>query len=331
MNRDSQLTVPPAPNLIVAIRSGFDAIANHILLILFPLVLDLFLWVGPRLRLTELIRSISDQMFRVYSLQDPAMAELIIPIHAAWSAIAEQFNLLIALRSYPVGVTSLIVSQMPIDTPLGLPISREINSLGGAFIAWALISILGIVLGTLYYTVVAQAAISGEVSWRQALDLWPWASLQMFYLALLLGLILIFISIPGSFILSMVALGGISYGQCLLLLYVGFIFWLFLPLVFSPHGIVLNRNNIFKSIKVSVNLLRKTLPTTILFILAIFLLSKGLDILWLVPTESSWLLLIGILGHAFVTTSLLASSFVYYHDALNWIQEMVKTRNVTTI
>jgi hypothetical protein len=270
-------------------------------------------------------------MFRVYSLQDPAMAELIIPIQAAWSAIAEQFNLLIALRSYPVGVTSLIVSQMPIDTPLGLPISREINSLGGAFIAWALISILGIVLGTLYYTVVAQAAISGEVSWRQALDLWPWASLQMFYLALLLGLILIFISIPGSFILSMVALGGISYGQCLLLLYVGFIFWLFLPLVFSPHGIVLNRNNIFKSIKVSVNLLRKTLPTTVLFILAIFLLSKGLDILWLVPTESSWLLLIGILGHAFVTTSLLASSFVYYHDALNWIQEMVKTRNVTTI
>lgn len=331
MNRDSQLTLPPAPNLIGAIRSGFDAIANHILLILFPLVLDLFLWFGPRVRLTELIRSISDQLFRIYTLQDPGMTEFITPIQAAWSEIAKQFNLLTALRSYPVGVTSLIVSQMPIDTPIGFPVSWEINSLGGAFIAWVLISLLGIVLGTLYFTVVGQAAIRGEVSWRQAFGLWPWASLQMFYLALILALVLFFVSIPGSIILSLIAFGGFSFGQCLLLLYVGFIFWLFLPFVFSPHGIVLNRNNIIKSIKMSVDLLRKTLPTTLLFIMAIFLLSKGLDFLWLVPKETSWLLLIGILGHAFVTTSLLASSFVYYRDALNWIQEMVRVRNVTTV
>ena len=331
MHRNSQLTLPPAPNLIAAIRSGFDAIANHILLILFPIALDIFLWVGPRLRLTELIRSISDQLFRVYTLQDPGMTEIIAPIQAAWSEIAKQFNLLIALRSYPVGVTSLIVSRIPAETPVGFPPSWEINSFGSAFIAWVIISILGIVLGTLYFTVVAQAATSGEVSWRQAFILWPWASLQMFYLALLLGMIIIFVSIPGSFILAMVALGGLSFGQCVLLIYIGFILWLFLPLVFSPHGILLHGNNIIKSIKVSVNLLRKTLSTTLLFILAIFLLSKGLDILWRVPRETSWLLLIGILGHAFVTTSLLASSFVYYRDALNWIQEMVRVRNVTAI
>jgi hypothetical protein len=331
MNRNSQLTLPPAPNLIAAIRLGFDAIANHILLILFPIALDIFLWIGPRLRLTELIRSISDQLFRVYTLQDPGMIDFISPIQEAWAEIASQFNLLAALRSYPVGVTSLIVSQMPKETPVGLPLSYEISSFGGAFIAWVFISVLGIALGTLYFTVVAQAATSGEVSWRQAFILWPWASLQMFYLALLLALIIIFVSIPGSFILSMVALGGISFGQCIVFIYIGFIIWLFLPLVFSPHGIVLNRNNILKSIKVSVGLLRKTLPTTLLFILAIFLLSKGLDILWLVPRETSWLLLIGILGHAFITTSLLASSFVYYRDGLNWIQEMVRVRNVTAI
>jgi hypothetical protein len=58
MNRENQLTLPPAPNLIGAIRSGFDATANHMLLILFPIILDLILWVGPRLRLTELINSL---------------------------------------------------------------------------------------------------------------------------------------------------------------------------------------------------------------------------------------------------------------------------------
>jgi len=50
-----------------------------------------------------------------------------------------------------------------------------------------------------------------------------------------------------------------------------------------------------------------------------------------VPSETSWLLLVGILGHAFVTTGLLASSFVYYRDALQWMREMVKVRNLTAV
>jgi hypothetical protein len=117
MNRDSQLTLPPAPNLIGAIRSGFDAIANHIVLILFPIALDLFLWTGPRLKLTGLIKNTSDQLFKVYSLQDPGMAELIQPVQEAWTVIAEQFNLLAILRTYPVGITSLLVSQLPLSSP----------------------------------------------------------------------------------------------------------------------------------------------------------------------------------------------------------------------
>lgn len=328
MQRDNQLMMPPAPNLIGAIRSGFDAIANHILLILFPISLDLFLWFGPRLRLTNLIKSLSDQLFKVYTLQDPGAIEIIQPLQEAWYAIAEQLNLLVFLRTYPVGITSLLVSKLPATSPLGFLTSWEISSLGGTFIAIILISILGIVLGTLYFSVVAQAAVEGEVNWRQAIEQWPWSSLQMLNLAILWVVLFIFISIPGSFVLSMVVLSGVSFAECAMLLYAGFVFWLILPLVFSPHGIVLNRNNFFASVKVSTNLLRKTLPTTVLFVLAVFLLSKGLDILWLVPSETSWLLLIGIIGHAFVTTGLLASSFVYYRDALRWMKGLVKIRNL---
>jgi hypothetical protein len=331
MNRDSQLTLPPAPNLIGAIRSGFDAIANHIVLILFPIALDLFLWTGPRLKLTGLIKNTSDQLFQVYSLQDPGMAELIQPVQEAWTVIAEQFNLLAILRTYPVGITSLLVSQLPLNSPFGILASWEIGTFGGAFIAFILIALAGIVLGTFYFQAVAQAAVNGDISWRKALERWPKASLQMFYLAFMWLILLIFITIPGSFLLSFLILSGVSYGQCALLIFVGIVFWLILPLVFSPHGIVMNQNNFFTSVKVSANLTRKTLPTTVLFILAVFLLSKGLDILWLVPAETSWLLIVGILGHAFVTTALIASSFVYYRDALRWIKEMVRIRNMKAV
>ena len=331
MMKEKQLTQPQAPNLIGAIRSGFDAVANHILLILFPIALDLILWVGPRLRLTDLIKSVSNQLFGMYALQDPTTPELIAPIQEAWSGIAEQFNLLTALRSYPVGVTSLIVSLMPLDTPIGSPVSWEITSPVEVFIAWLVASILGVILGTLFFTVVAQAATSGGIRWRQALEMWPWASVQMLFLTILAVVLVILIIIPGSFILSLIVLSGISFSQCLLLFYAGFAVWLIMPLVFSPHGIILNRNNVVHSIKASVKLLRKSLPMTMLFIMAVFLLSKGLDILWLVPSETSWLLLVGILGHAFITTALLASSFVYYRDAMQWIQGLVRISKVTTI
>jgi hypothetical protein len=331
MQRDNQLTMPPAPNLIGAIRSGFDAIANNILLILFPIALDLFLWIGPRLRLTDMIKSISDQIFKVYSSQDPGLMEIIQPIQEVWSGIAEHFNLWAALRTYPVGITSLMVSRMPKTSPLGLLAKWELYTLGNAFIAFVLISIIGIAFGTLYFSVVGQAAVGGEVSWRSAFNRWPWASLQMLFLAILFLVFIFFISIPASFILSFVLLSGISFGSCILFVFAGFIFWMILPLVFAPHGIVLNQNSFFSSLKVSTNLIRKTLPTTVLFILVIFLLSKGLDILWVVPAESSWIMLIGILGHAFITTGLLASSFVYYRDALSWIQGMVRVQSLSKI
>lgn len=153
----------------------------------------------------------------------------------------------------------------------------------------------------------------------------------MFFLAILWTVIFLVITIPGSFLLSLVILSGVSYGQCALLVFAGAVFWLILPLVFSPHGIVLNQNSFFESVKISANLARKTLPSTVLFVLAVFLLSKGLDILWSYPKPTSWFLLVGILGHAFVTTGLLAASFVYYRDALRWMEEMVKVRDLKTV
>lgn len=65
---------------------------------------------------------------------------------------------------------------------------------------------------------------------------------------------------------------------------------------------------------------RFTLPTSGLFILAVFLLSTGLNYLWSVPPDDSWMVLVGIAGHAFIRTALLSASFVYYRDMNAWLQ-----------
>jgi hypothetical protein len=74
-----------------------------------------------------------------------------------------------------------------------------------------------------------------------------------------------------------------------------------------------------------------TLPTTSLLFLIILILSQGLDILWNIPEDQSWFLLIGVGGHAFVATSLLAASFIYYRDAVSWLHSLVHRTKLSMV
>ncbi len=108
------------------------------------------------------------------------------------------------------------------------------------------------------------------------------------------------------------------------LLILGFIsMWLIVPIFFSPHGIFVKKQNAFASILSSFQLTRFTLPTSSLFVLTVFLLGIGLNFSGRYRPDDSWLALVGILGHAFITTALLASSFVYYQDMTAWLQTVL--------
>ena len=308
------------PNLLVALRAGFDAIANHVALILFPIALDLYLWLGPHLRLKQLIESLVSQLVGLYALQDPGAKEMLQVVKDVWMEIAAQFNLFIALRTYPVGIPSLLASASPAGTPTGTPLMWEINSMGRAFLVWLLIAALGLVFGALFFDMVSQAVLTGEVNWRMTWKQWPQTSLQVLLLTLFWVSVLIAVSIPGSFIISILALGGMVLVQCALFLYAGLLVWLLFHLFFSPHGIFVYRHKAMLSIRTGFRLTRQTFLSTALFFLAILVLSRGLDMLWQVPPATSWLKIVGVVGHAFVATSLLASSFVYYRDADRWVR-----------
>ena len=322
LKSSTTLILPPAPNLLTAMRVGFDAITNHVVLILFPVALDLLLWMGPRLRLTQLIRTSFDQMVAVYNVQDEQMAELARSLREMWVVIAEQLNLLGTLRTYPVGVSSLFVSRLPVSTPIGTPVSFEIVSLSGVALAWVLLTLVGLALGSLYFGAVAQVALHGQVSWRETTRDWFRSTIQVFYLAIFWAVLGFIIAIPGSIFLSLAMVGGLSLAQCVILIYAGLVAWLIIPLLFSPHGIFVLHQNMRTSVRTSVKMTRLTMPMTLPFILVILVISTGMNLLWLTPAETSWWMVVGVFGHAFVTTALLAASFVYYRDAERWISRV---------
>ncbi len=114
----SQGKFPPPPGLFASLMAGFDSVATHIALILPPLLLDLFLWLGPHLHLKNFLQPVIDQlpsMAKAFPANFPDVAT----IQAAWTGIANQFNLFIVLRTFPVGITSLLGFEMPVSNPSG--------------------------------------------------------------------------------------------------------------------------------------------------------------------------------------------------------------------
>jgi len=315
---DSQ-EIPAPPRLIPALLAGFDAITNHIVVILFPIIFDVLIWFGPHLRLKNLIETLIGEMVLLSENEGAELAGMIDVGKDAWLHLAGQINLAIALRSYPVGIPSLMASSLPVETPFGIPIMLEISSLGFALFIIVILIGLGLILGTLYYQLVAQVTMSGEIRWGKIFHELPRTSLQVILLALIWVGLFLLVSIPASCLVSVAALAGFSIGQLAILLYGGFLIWLLFPLLFSAHGIFVKNLAVWPSIRLGIRITNATLPTTALFFLSVFILTQGLDILWRIPPADSWLSVLGIAGHGFVVTGILAASFVYYRDADRWV------------
>ena len=312
--------MPAPPSLMVSLKAGFDAVTRHIWLILIPALLDIFLWFGTRLSLADLIQNFLGDISSMPELQSAETADLIGAASEIWTSIGESFNLFSALRTYPVGIPSLFAAGQPAGTPVVIASSVEITSPFTIIGLWLLLSAVGLVLGAMFYYLVAQAALTDRIDWHQTIHQWPWNSLQVALLALFWVAMLLVIFIPGSCFLTLVSMTGQPFGQLGMFIYAVLVIWVLFPLLFSAHGIFVNRHKVWVSVLDSVRITRFTVAKTALFFFMIFVINEGLSVLWRVPEGSSWLLLIGVFGHAFIGTGLLAASFVYYRDAYLWVQ-----------
>lgn len=310
------------PRLLASLVSGFDSITLNIGLLIFPIGLDLLLWLGPHLRIKQMIEAAMSQLFALTTWQDPATVEMIKNGQEAQQWLSEHLNLASATHSFPVGLPSLMAGRLPIESPLGVPAFIEITDPGMALVLWGLLSILGLILGALYYEMVMQAVLAGRVHWRQTLTNWPKVSGQILLLTGAMLLALLAISLPVFCVTSVLILSGPAAAQCVWMIYGILLLWMIFPLVFSTHGIFVYKDAVWVSIQKSIHITRLTAVPTGALCVIVLLLTQGMESLWNVTAENSWLSLIGIGGHAFISTGLLAATFIYYRDANAWITRL---------
>jgi hypothetical protein len=316
-------TLPPPPGIIGSLKAGFDVIAAHITAITLPLALDLLLWLGPHISMNQLIQPVLAE-FRSFASNAGISASDIKNAMDMYAQFFQQFNLLGILRTFPIGVPSLMSGEMPLANALGIPLTLQVDSLGHLFGLLFLFTISGWIFGGLYFRWIASLIVPDLFTATGR------AILQTVFYSLLWFVVAWIIGMPISLVLSILFVINSFLGEGALLI-LGFLsMWLIVPIFFSSFGIYLRKQNVLMSFLSGLQLTRFALPTSSLFVLTMFLIGGGLNFLWVIPTNDSWLTLVGILGHAFIMTALLASSFVYYRDTTAWLQTVLERLRTAT-
>lgn len=312
---------PPPPGAVNALVNGFNAIANNVGVILFPIALDVFLWLGPRLKADALLSPALD-LAKEMPANEQAKAFM-----SMFSEFSSGFNLFSVLRTFPMGVFSLMNVNLALKSPLGNRLELDPVTLPASFLLILLLTFAGWVGGSLYYRSVAHVVVKEKS---------PGILRAVFQGVLLSGLWLIFSMImylPVVILLVILALFNDIVKMLILLFLSVPASWLLIAVFYSGHGVFVNTQNAFVSLWRSFRLVRYSLPTVGWFSILVIVISQGMDMLWRIPPATSWMALVGIFGHAFVSTSLLAASFFYYRDMNIWIEsalQWMKTKNTSS-
>ena len=311
------------PKIIQAIKSGFNTIASKPYLMIPPILLDLFLWFGPAWRVDSFFKPIVQSFSNLPSINGAEYSELVENFQSIWMEFFTNLDLARSLRTFPIGIPSLVALKQPFLNPLGKPMVFNLESSLGVIGLWAIFLILGFFLGSMYFNNISMQIVDIHNEKERNLKSLLRAYLQIILMPVMILIVLLVISIPTLLFMSVLSLLSPSISQFFLIMIGFLIVWIILPLVFTPHGIFLYKQNLISAMMTSISVVKTSMSQTTWFILAVFLLNEGLNYLWTSPSSDNWFLIIGIFGHAFVVSAVIAASFYYFLDATAYTQSLM--------
>mgnify|MGYP007070188972 CR=1 FL=1 len=319
MEKNEMPSTTPIPGVLRILGNGCNLAANHAKLLILPMVLDIILLCGPQLRIAELFQPIFESAYSqmMASVTQSAAAQLESGLSLIISFL-HSINLLSSIQVAPIGVSLLNISGST-ESPLGKTLSIELTSVFQVIPILIGLIILGVMLGTLYYSIAAQTAAGNNIKWNSSIYGKELLNTILFYVALII--LLFVISIPaGCLMMISFMISPVLY-QLFFILEIIIGCWIIIPLFYIPHGIFINHYDLTQAIKESFHLASWSAPITIRFIFLSSLISMGLNMIWTIPDASSTMIFVGIFGHAFVSTALLISSFLLFTELEQWQTE----------
>ncbi len=309
--------------VIGCLAAGFEVIGRNLWLIALPVLLDLLLWLGPRLSVAPLLQRFG-ALLTAQAVPDPAVARQIELTVQMLELLGERFNLFALLGMLPLlNVPSLLAQRAPeVASPLGKP---DVVLIADVFTVMGLGAVLipvGLMLGTLYLNSLARQVravrLSGQEGAGQRDNVG--SRTAKFLRVFLFGSGLVaagVVSLP-LWVLLVGTVASLVRPLGLLLWLLGAILggYVVLHLLFVIPGVLLGGRGLLRAIWESVVLIHTHFPSVIGLILLVQIVYQGLGFVWSLPSSDSWSLLVGILGNGCLATGLTAALFVFYQERI---------------
>jgi hypothetical protein len=244
---------------------------------------------------------------------DEAITEQIEILRSITSDLGQRLNLFVMISNIPAGISSLMTSRLPVDNPVGRSLEVPVESLLIIIFVLVVLMVIGQGMGTQFHLWIAQQVAPDA----KMADRWT-ASVKMILLACALYAVIIVFGFGLAFVASLSAIVLPFFG--LIVIFIGSTigFWVFVYLFFTPHGIVRYGMGVLKAMMESATLVRWNLLPALGYLGISFGISWLAGQAWLLPTEDSWYLLLAIVGHAFISATLLAGSYTFYQGRREW-------------
>jgi hypothetical protein len=299
--------------VIDTLSAGYGVVNRHPWVILIPILLDLFLWLGPQVTAARLV---SRTLGQVAMLGPRATLGLDQAQQRELVAAVESYNLLSALAPSLAGVPSL-VAALGVRNPLQ---ATAVESWGVALAIFAGAAFGGMLIGSFYYAILAQEVRDGAVSLARLVGhaVRSWIRILL-YLLVLIGLALLF-GLPVGFVAVGAALVSPELGSLALSAVTVALIWVGLYLFFVPEAIFLSQVGPFQAIKNSVAVVRTSFWAAVGIILLITVVLLGMGRVWELASssfEGPWGLGLGILGNAYIASGLVAASMAFYKERIS--------------
>jgi len=348
-------TVHPISS-IQSISTGLEKVVQNPWALLFPFLMDLFLWIGPRLGLSgslvdNLIAAMTDSM-----LSSDANFQNFLDTYSANAGITTEkvleyirysmetrFNLFDFLAVFPFGMPSLVSQQMPPISEKNLSsIFDNLTPLTGRMV-WAVHSKAELLLFVCTFLVMGLVLFLAFInsmshSYRQTSGM-LWVQIGRFIRValsvLLFAMLASVIVFVGLLILSIL---GIAVGvnpAIISILFSFVLLWISsLAMVYGTltlPAMLITDFSIIKAFGVSITLTRQNTFQVILFYSLSIFIYIGTKSLFLFIQPNQWAFVISLIAHAFIVCMLTLALFHFYESLFRkWESQQVHTQTVQT-
>jgi hypothetical protein len=306
--------------VIETLSAGYTAVNRQLWVLMLPILLDVFLWLGPHVSYSPLVGPVVTQaaewtrQVALSPRRGPGTPDVDLV-----GSLDDSRQWLIARTDETNGLSVLAWGPIALPSPATLPsASDELAFVSSWFEGLALLGAsagLGLLLGGWFYAGLADASAgirggplaAGRGTPRAVIDVLGLIGLLL-GTALLLGIpVLLLIGFTALLSPPVAALGGALVGAGLLFAAV--------HLFFAVDAIFISNAGPLLAIQRSVGVVRRHLRASVALILLTWLILAGMAQVWDVldnTLQSPFGVALGILGNAYIASGLIAAGMIFY-------------------